>query len=223
MDHPLDNPAFNALASGNSDLSLGTAVAKYFPTDISPFAGVEQVNRMEELYQAIPGPGMFAFVSPVPVSVPAPWKVAASLQVFQMLYKGVPKPVEPGTSLQLLGEAQVDEMLELTARTNPGPFFKRTLLFGHYLGIFRDSRLVAMAGYRMHACEYIEISAVCTDPLYTGMGYAQILLAAQVNSILEQGKIPFLHVKTTNMRAIDVYYRFGFETRKELIIYSIVK
>jgi hypothetical protein len=48
-----------------------------------------------------------------------------------------------------LGVADVPEMLDLTARTKPGPFLPRTFELGTYLGIRRDGRLVAMAGERL--------------------------------------------------------------------------
>lgn len=45
-----------------------------------------------------------------------------------------------------LGAADVPEMLDLTARTRPGPFWRRTHELGTYLGVRLDGRLVAMAG-----------------------------------------------------------------------------
>ena len=58
--------------------------------------------------------------------------------------------------------------------------------------------------------DYTEVSAVCTHPDFLGRGYAQRLIQHQVNSILEEKKIPFLHVRSDNNRAIDLYERLGF-------------
>ncbi len=49
-----------------------------------------------------------------------------------------------------LGQADVQEMLDLARRTKPGPFLPRTVEMGTYLGIRRGGPLVAMAGERLH-------------------------------------------------------------------------
>ena len=68
-----------------------------------------------------------------------------------------------------LSAAHSPEMIELTALTKPGPFDKRTHELGKYLGIFREGKLVAMAGERLKVPGYTEVSAVCTHPEHTGM------------------------------------------------------
>ncbi len=51
-----------------------------------------------------------------------------------------------GTDVVELGAADIPEMLDLAARTQPGPFWPRTHELGTYLGIRVNGRLVAMAG-----------------------------------------------------------------------------
>ena len=51
--------------------------------------------------------------------------------------------------LQREAGADAAEMLDLVARTDPGPFRKRAVELGRYLGIRRDGQLVAMAGERL--------------------------------------------------------------------------
>ena len=90
-----------------------------------------------------------------------------------------PPPVAPLS----LGTTDVPEMLELTAATEPGPFLPQTIQMGSYFGIrASDGRLVVMAGERLQATAFAEISAVCTHPEFRGRGYARDLttfLAAQ--------------------------------------------
>ena len=117
-----------------------------------------------------------------------------------------------------LGPEHVPAMLALTKRTNPGPFLGNTLAFGHYKGIFEGDELVAMAGQRLHAPPYAEISAVCTHPDYLGRGYASHLLRHQARCIRAAGGTPFLHVKTNNATAIKVYQTLGFAVRREMSI-----
>jgi predicted GNAT family acetyltransferase len=106
-------------------------------------------------------------------------------------------------------------MIELTTLTKPGPFGPRTHELGTYLGIRREGKLVAMAGERLKVPGYTEVSAVCTHPEYLGNGYAQALMSAVMRGIRERGETPFLHVRGDNDRAIKVYEKLGFRTRKQ--------
>ena len=54
------------------------------------------------------------------------------------------------------------------------------------------------------------ISSVCTHPEYTGQGLAALLMNVLIAEILGRGEFPFLHVRATNHRAIDLYRRLGF-------------
>jgi predicted GNAT family acetyltransferase len=114
-------------------------------------------------------------------------------------------------------------MLALTQLTNPGPFGAKTIEFGHYHGAFEGDRLVAMAGQRMYAFEYAEISAVCTHPDHTAKGYARKLLLHQINRIKAAFNIPYLHVKYDNERAIKVYKDLGFSVNQEVYFHVFAK
>ncbi|HVV54068.1 MAG TPA: GNAT family N-acetyltransferase, partial [Mucilaginibacter sp.] len=92
-----------------------------------------------------------------------------------------------------------------------------------YCGIFDGDKLVAMAGQRLHAFEYAEVSAVCTHPDHTGRGYARQLLIHQIQRIRAASGIPYLHVKYDNDRAIKLYESLGFSTRSEAHFYVLQK
>jgi predicted GNAT family acetyltransferase len=110
-------------------------------------------------------------------------------------------------------ELNVPEMLDLIARTEPGPFLPRTIKLGGYLGFRVNGDLVAMAGRRMHPPGWIEISAVCTDSSHRGKGLARRLVNAVAAGIREDGEVPFLHVSETNENAIRLYEKTGFKHR----------
>jgi predicted GNAT family acetyltransferase len=122
-----------------------------------------------------------------------------------------------------LSKENVPEMIELTQLTEPGPFLERTIEFGNYKGIFINGKLAAMAGWRMQPFQYVEISAVCTHPDYTGKGLGTALMKDQVISILDEGKIPFLHVRSDNEIAIKLYKRLGFTVRRHMNFYVLQK
>jgi len=224
MTHPLDNPAWTALSTGNRNLAQGTEEIKYYQPDISPFAGLAETTKenLETLYDITPDQS-FAVVTTQEMIIPAPWKTVHCAPVYQMLFEK-PMPHKASTAqLIALTNEHIPQMLALTKLTNPGPFRDRTIDYGHYQGIFDGTRLVAMAGQRMHAVPYAEISAVCTHPDYAGRGYAAQLMLSQIDRINKAGETPFLHVATKNQRAIKIYESLGFKTRKELFVYFIEK
>jgi predicted GNAT family acetyltransferase len=110
--------------------------------------------------------------------------------------------------------ADVPALLDLTARTQPGPFLAETIAFGGYVGIRRDGVLAAMAGRRLHPNGWIEVSAVCTDPSYRGAGLARTVVAAVMAGIQAEGARPFLHVLETNP-AVRLYKALGFSVTHE--------
>jgi ribosomal protein S18 acetylase RimI-like enzyme len=225
MEHVLDNPAWNALISGNKNLSLGNDNVKYFDKDVSPFVAFNENTsaRFLELYEMVPQDRILLFVSPVEIEIPKPWKVLNCIKGNQMIYEPGAAIGEPALDLIPLTKSHVSQMLSLTKLTNPGPFAERTIDFGHYRGIFEGDQLVAMAGQRLYAFNYAEVSAVCTHPDHTGNGYARQLLIHQINRISALGEIPYLHVRSDNHRAIKVYEHLGFVTRCNVWFYVLQK
>ena len=123
------------------------------------------------------------------------------------------------TNLIPLTETHVEEMIQLVRLTKPGPFGTKTISFGSYFGIFKNGKLVAMTGQRLHVENYTEISAVCTHPHHLGKGYASVLLQHQLQVILQNGEQAFLHVRSDNERAIALYERLGFVVSRPMIFY----
>ena len=147
---------------------------------------------------------------------PDEWEPYLLLEGMQMEGSGVEPAPDP--EAVVLGPDDVPEMLDLIARTDPGPFRQRTIELGTYLGIRRESALIAMAGERMHPPGWTEISAVCTDPAYRGQGLAGRLVRAVAAIITERGETPFLHVAASNESAIRLYEKLGFTRRRPMPI-----
>jgi len=226
MNHPLNNPAWNALNTGNKNVAFGNEKAKFYQPEVSLFTGMPQstTENFDELYKLTPDDGFFGYVSMEPMEIPAPWKIIQPMECYQMVCEGdVIERKSADATLVPLTTENVPAMLALTKLTNPGPFSTRTIELGHYRGIFDGDKLVAMAGQRMNPTPYAEISAVCTHPHHLGKGYAAQLLIYQARRIKAAGEIPFLHVLTTNTRAISVYESLGFMIRKKVVIYGIKK
>ena len=225
MEHALDNPAWSALITGNAHLSFGNERVRYFNPDVSPFVALREntPENFEELFELLPHNRPVLLVSTAPVDIPPIWIVRKFIEGIQMVYDdGKDQPVAT-MELTPLTREHIPQMVALAKLTNPGPFERETINFGHYYGVFDNEKLVAMTGQRLHAYNYAEVSAVCTHRDYTGKGYAAQLLRYHVNRILTASNIPFLHVRTDNHRAIEVYNRMGFYKRCDVYFYVLVK
>jgi ribosomal protein S18 acetylase RimI-like enzyme len=223
LKHILDNPIWNALVSGNKNMAKGNDYARFFPDDIAIFGGLKNnsASDLNNLQQQIAADKTVILFTPRKIEVPATWTIIAEKDLLQMVYEGDDLFSLDNDSLISLTDKDVPAMLELTSKTNPGPFFNRTIEFGNYEGIFDGGRLVAMAGWRLQPEPYIEISAVCTDPAYVKLGYATALIRSQIKSIKSTAHIPFLHVVPENTPAIKLYQKLGFRTRKQMFLYVL--
>lgn len=212
MNEFLDNPVYYALVSGDAQKAFGSGQVKYFDPEVSPLVGFPEhdTNGFKELHRLLPTGRTILYASRQEISLPEGWELIQFIHGSQFLYPSDKKFKKDFLEVVPLNKQHVDQMIHLAALTKPGPFGKRTIDFGHYHGIFMDDKLVAMTGRRLHVYDFTEVSAVCTHPDYLGRGYAQLLIKHQINSILEEKKIPFLHVRFDNKRAIDLYERLGF-------------
>src|ERR1700761_3444052 len=162
MAHIMDNQAFNALATGNKHLAGGNDRVKFFDKSVSPFAGMDDYSdeNFEALHSMLPHDGPILVVTPKQLTIPACFNVLDVIHGMQMVYEGGPVMYMENAEMVDLADDDIPQMLALTKLTNPGPFAERTIDFGHYEGIFEDDQLVAMAGQRMLAFNYAEVSAV---------------------------------------------------------------
>jgi len=210
----LDNPVWHALTGPQKTVAEGSANASRYEPDVSVFAAVPDEpppSTWDEL-RGLVGPGGVAVLFAEPSALPASWDRLFRIPCLQM----VGPDVERGTCQDAvtLGPDDVEDMLALVEKTRPGPFARRTIELGDYRGVRDDmGALVAMAGTRMHAPGWVEISAVCTDVQARGRGLASALVRDMVGRIHDRGESPMLHVAEDNVGAIPVYESLGFETR----------
>ncbi len=227
MPHILDNMVWNAITTGNNNISLVDGEVGCYQQDIAPFVGLKELNEanLEKLHDFIPVNRRVAIAYFDRITLDkSKWEIIQQLECCQMVYEiPVAALTTPASSLIVpLTNEHIPQMLELTALTKPGPFFSKTILFGNYFGIFVDGRLAAMTGQRMHPVPYMEVSAVCTHPDYRGNGYAKALMLQVMKIILDNSFTPFLHVLTSNTTAIQLYESIGFRTRRKIFI-DVVK
>ncbi|MGW5233693.1 GNAT family N-acetyltransferase [Streptomyces nodosus] len=219
--HILDNPAWAALTGPHAHFAERIGHAARYHRDVAPFYAVsdeDDPRAWADLAELV-GPGGTASVRGV-TEAPDGWEVFDTVQGVQLVDTGL--RAEPDPEAVALGRDDVPEILDLIARTEPGPYLPRTVELGTYLGIRHRGRLIALAGERLHPPGWTEISAVCTDPDHRGRGLATRLVRAVAAGIKERGEHPFLHAAATNANAIRLYEAIGFTLRRRTA-FSLVR
>jgi ribosomal protein S18 acetylase RimI-like enzyme len=218
--HPFDNPIWSALTSRQAHFAEIREHARRFTLEVTSLGGFSEPSpKCYDSLAALQSPGdatgLFLGTQATP---PSGWTIVDEAPLLQMVWDGehVTTPTNgprPAPGWIELTQQDVPEMVALARITKPGPFGRRTRELGTYIGIRREGKLVAMAGERLRVAGHSEISAVCTLPDYAGQGFAARLMNLLIEKIRNCGEIPFLHVRTTNERAIALYRRLGFADR----------
>ncbi|BBH70422.1 hypothetical protein ACTI_71070 [Actinoplanes sp. OR16] len=214
----LNNPVWAALSGPQACFAEAAGDAARYSPEIAPFGALRDPSDpagWRDLAQltssvVLTGPS----ITPL-----AGWETTEVMAGVQMVGQSMTGVEDPDAVV--LTESDVPEMLDLVARAQPGPFRKRTIDLGRYLGI-RDGggRLIAMAGERFRMPGWTEVSAVCTDPEFRGQGLGARLTLAVAARILARGELPFLHTVHDNDTAIRLYSRLGFEHQSEVVFAS---
>ncbi|MBL8629761.1 MAG: GNAT family N-acetyltransferase [Rhodospirillaceae bacterium] len=214
MVHILDRPIWAALTTRQTEFAVGQVAALRFAPDVEPFVATRDndpenaaaLGRLlqsgEQLYMTQTGEHVLPPGAIIEKEAPIVQMVAEKLILPDISALIVP-----------LTDADAPEMLALATLTQPGPFKTRTHKLGNFWGVKHNGKLVAMAGQRMKAPGYTEVSGVCTHPDARGRGYAKILSAVVMQHILETGERAFLHAYETNTAAIKLYESLGFVVR----------
>ncbi|MFD0019652.1 GNAT family N-acetyltransferase [Streptomyces sp. NPDC058382] len=212
--HPLDDPVGTALTGPHAHFAERRGRVLRYPADVTPWVAVPDPPEPGDwaAAAALAGPGGSVTLTAFREPPPDDWEVTFHAEGVQLVDSGVAAAPDP--EAVRLGPADVPEMLDLVARTRPGPFLPRTVELGTYLGIRREGALVAMAGERLRPPGWSEISAVCTDESVRGQGLASRLLLAVSHEIRERGDTPFLHAAASNTNAVRLYEALGFTLRR---------
>ena len=170
MTDVLRNAVWHSLVGPQSDHAEGTGLARRFHPDVSVFYAIDEptADAWHDLAALADGRVVVLFrEAPLP-SPPAGWECVFQGDGYQMVRDAAvgghatvarDRPQRPASGCRSgrSRASDVDAMVDLVARTEPGPFRPRTVELGGYLGIFHDDTLVAMAGRRFHLPGYVEV------------------------------------------------------------------
>lgn len=220
-NHKLDNPVWYSVSETHKSFGIDFGTIKFYHPDYCPFGGLIAAENIENpISEYAKLVNNFHVIGHKP-TVPDNLKLNHELICLQMI---IHERIEGESKDQIvkLGEEHLEDLLGLVKIVYPDYFKKKTSSLGNYYGIYKNNQLVAVTGERMQMSEYTEVSAVITHPEHTGKGYAKQLVAHTVNAILEQNKTPFLHVAESNVGAIKLYEKLGFQTRTKISVWNIV-
>ena len=220
----LDNIAWHALCGPHSKFSVGTDEARRYASGFSAIVGfANPLGPNLDALNPYCEPGEHFYCSGWSGTNPPGWSVDAETTMFKMTWSSTVPEADPAPDAVRLRVVNVTQALELAALTRPGPFGLRTMELGAYFGLFEGDRLIAMAGERMHAGRFREISGVCTHPDHQGRGLARQLMRKLIRGQMQRGELPFLNVMRENTSAYRLYERMGFKTYVETVVRVISK
>lgn len=219
----LDNPAWTALQSIHKPFSSGTLNIQRYATDKLPFMACKDaaIADLDEFIPYVSKDEKLFILGDLPELSPR-WQLLMQLDCVQMVCtKPIAVSIKKNADILKLQDQDHDELITLINKVQPGYFKRGTPLLGDYFGIRIDGQLIAVAGERMRMPGLSEVSAVCTDPAFSGRGFAQLLISHLCHKIQSEGSMPFLHAVNTNKRAIGVYELLGFQNRRDITFWQV--
>jgi len=213
----LDNFIWRALTGPQARFATGTATARRYAPGFSPIAAfADSASPDLDALAPFVAPGEHLYCDGWPGAAPPGWHIEAEGTMYRMLWSAEPPAPDDTLQARPLAAHDAAAAVELATLTRPGPFGPRTIELGDYVGVFEGDLLVAMAGERMHAGTFREVSGVCTRPSYQGRGLARRLMHLLIRRQMQRGETPFLHVMTGNTNAHRLYQHMGFRIEREL-------
>ncbi|QGN53398.1 GNAT family N-acetyltransferase [Novosphingobium sp. Gsoil 351] len=224
--HPLDRPVWSCVTGPLAHMAWRNGGAVRIDPAYGPFAAARDTTdaSQADLAALLPEPDVaIAVVEPDPWPIPPSLRLDRSGELLQMVAE---RPVHAGGDdprVELLDDGDATEMAALALATEPGPWAPLTHRYGAFFGIRVDGRLAAMAGERMRAGGFAEVSAVCTWPEFRGQGMAAALIRRVIRGFVSRGETPFLHSYSDNAGAIRLYETLGFRARRTMALTVLVR
>lgn len=219
MQHFLDNIVWHTLCGPHASYATGTGEARRYVPGFPAIVGFSDLDN-PNFHALAPyvAPGELLYCDGWAGVAPAGWRIESEATMRKMIWDGAMPAADDAPAAVLLGAQHASAVLELATLTRPGPFSLRTIELGEYFGVYDGPRLMAMAGGRMCAGGFGEISGVCTHPDFQGRGLARGLVVKLVRRQMQRGETPFLRVLRDNGGAHRLYQHMGFRDYWESVV-----
>ena len=217
LEHQLKNPVWYSLKETHKKFVVEFNDVQFYNPEICNFAAFFDETKTAEAsndYLKISDEFFFVSEDQTPIIDDTKVFLAKKTNGCQMVLNKL-ADVEIDENIVLLDATYIDEIYDLIWLVMPGYYKKRTFEMGKYFGIFKNGKLVSIAGQRMQTNLFIEVSAVVTHPNYTGKGLAKQLIAYNTKEILKENKTPILHTNKGNL-AIPLYEKLGYELTRNM-------
>src|SRR5262249_57545431 len=150
--HPLDNPAWSALTTHQSQIALVEGMARRFPPEMAVHGALalQMPQAWESMARLTRVPvGLF---STAPLPLPPGWTVTRHVELFEMVQEDdAAAKRDLAISITELSEADLTEMSAVYEATRPGrKLCQRIQRLGLFLGVRVEGKLSGMAAFRMH-------------------------------------------------------------------------
>lgn len=213
----LQNPVWSSLIETHKSFEIEFDGVKFYDPKICPFGSCLDDSFIKgalNKYAALSDSFFFVSEDKTPVFDESVLMLEKKINGCQMVLDKLIE-VEISEKIVPLTEKYIDEIYNLVWSVMPGYYRKGTFNMGKYFGIFKDGKLVSIAGQRMQSNTFIEVSAVVTHPNYTKRGYASQLTTHATKQILKVNKLPILHTNKGNL-AIPLYERLGYKISRDM-------
>lgn len=215
----LDNITWNTLSGPHTRFAAGNGAVRRYAVGFSAIAGFPEPQNPDfdalaeycDVDEQIYCPDWNG-------AIPRGWRIHVEKPAYRMVWNENLPRVDAFPDAVPLGPEHAAQAAELARLTNPGPFGLRTIELGDYFGWFENGRLAAMAGERMYAGSYREVSGICTHPDFRGRGLASRLTLKLIRRQMQRGETPFLHVMADNTAAHRLYRETGFCDYRETFL-----
>jgi ribosomal protein S18 acetylase RimI-like enzyme len=216
------NPVWSSLETRHRHFAIERGAARRYPAAVAPFVAVAEpsASALRDLRELmVPSESVWIIGAGYPFG--DGFVVEQVIECPQMILPENVHPASPADDVLKMTEGDAGAMVGLTDIAFPGFFRVRTCQMGTYYGVREGGELIAMGGERMMPGAYTELSGVCTHPAYRGKGLASRLIWQLVRDHRRDGVVSWLHVTSTNTKAIDLYKSMGFETVRQVTVSRI--
>jgi ribosomal protein S18 acetylase RimI-like enzyme len=223
-EYKLDNPVWYALEEVHAPFILELdGGLRFYQEKHCRFGAYERAfYKADSLLNYAERCDFFYIVAKVLPELPDKIYLDREFPTDQMIYSSKDKIKINDSNIQpIITDVQHEELYNLIYTVMPGFATPLTLRFGKYFGIYKDGKLVAATGQRIQSNTFVEVSGVVTHPDHRGNGYASLLTAHVTNIIIDEGKLPILHVGSRNEGAKHVYTKLGYTFRTNISWFRI--